>query len=126
MFPVFQRPVIYTWAKEEERSAGTDSAFARAQDRARVEGVRSDSSSVDNEALAVNVLLPGMLQGRNLLQMLEAGVQLLVAGEGGISAWEANGRVAEKWKGHANMRHLPPVNYKFTVSLARWSHWQLL
>lgn len=48
--------------------------------------MRSDSSSVDNEALAVNVLLPGMLQGRNLLQMLEAGVQLLVAGEGGISA----------------------------------------
>lgn len=48
--------------------------------------MRSDSSSVDNEALAVNVLLPGMLQGPNLLQMLEAGIQRLVAGEGGISA----------------------------------------
>ena len=39
------------------------------------EGVCSDSSSVDNKALAVNVLLPGTLQGHNLLQMLEAGVQ---------------------------------------------------
>lgn len=46
------------------------------------EGVCSDSSSVDNKALAVNVLLPGMLQGHNLLQMLEAGVQLVVV-EGG-------------------------------------------
>lgn len=48
------------------------------------EGVRSDSSSVDNKALAVNVLLPGMLQGHNLLQMLEAGVQLVVVEDGGV------------------------------------------
>lgn len=46
------------------------------------EGVCSDSSSVDNEALAVNVLLPGTLQGHNLLQMLQAGIQpLMVEGE---------------------------------------------
>lgn len=42
------------------------------------EGVCSDSSSVDNKALAVNVLLPGKLQGHNLLQMLEADIQLVV------------------------------------------------
>lgn len=46
------------------------------------EGVCSDSSSADNKALAVNVLLPGTLQGRNLLQMLEADIQL-VSEEGG-------------------------------------------
>lgn len=34
------------------------------------EGVCSDSSSVDNKALAVNVLLPGTRQVHNLLQML--------------------------------------------------------
>ncbi len=55
------------------------------------EGVCSDSSSVDNKALAVNVPLPGTLQGHNLLQMLEAGIQL-VAVEGGISAREAKRR----------------------------------
>lgn len=49
------------------------------------EGVCSDSSSLNNKALAVNVLLPGTLQGRNLLQMLEADVQLLV--EGGWRGW---------------------------------------
>ena len=48
------------------------------------EGVCSDSSSADNKALAVNVLLPGTLQGCNLLQMLEADVQLMVGG--GLSA----------------------------------------
>lgn len=42
------------------------------------EGEGSDSSSVHNKALAVNVLLPGMLQGHNLHQMLEAGAQLVV------------------------------------------------
>lgn len=47
------------------------------------EGVCSDSSSVDNKALAVNVLLPGALQGHNLLQMLEAGVQLVAVKGGG-------------------------------------------
>lgn len=52
------------------------------------EGVRSDSSSVDNKALAVNVLLPGTLQGHNLLQMLEAGIQLMAV-EGGLGAREA-------------------------------------
>lgn len=46
------------------------------------EGVCSDSSSVDNKALAVNVLLPGKLQGHNLLQMLEAEIQLVVVHAG--------------------------------------------
>jgi len=46
------------------------------------EGVCSDSSSVDNKALAVNVLLPGTLQCHNLLQMLEADVQLEVGERG--------------------------------------------
>lgn len=61
------------------------------------EGVCSDSSSVDNKALAVNVLLPGMLQGHNLLQMLEAGIQLVVVvvvvvrreREGGGMCWRS-------------------------------------
>lgn len=56
------------------------------------EGVCSDSSSVDNKALAVNVLLPGTLQGHNLLQMLKAGVQLVEEeGKGGVGAREAKG-----------------------------------
>lgn len=75
----------------------------------------SDSSSVDNEALAVNVLLPGTLQGRNLLQMLEAGVQLGV----GISAREA--KLTEKWMGHTKARtritcatcHQATINLQF-------------
>lgn len=44
--------------------------------------MHSDSSSVDNKALAVNVLLPGTLQAHNLLQMLQAGVQLVPVVEG--------------------------------------------
>lgn len=55
-----------------------------------VEGVCSDSSSVDNKALAVNVLLPGTLQGRNLLQMLEADVQLVVVVVA-MGGWVAGG-----------------------------------
>lgn len=66
-------------------------AFGSGQKRADIrlmgEGVCSDSSSVDNKALAVNVLLPGTLQGHNLLQMPEADVQLEVT-EGGKSALE--------------------------------------
>ena len=46
--------------------------------------------------MAVNVLLPGMLQGHNLLQMLEAGVQLVV---------EEGGYVLEKQKGVGSLRN---------------------
>lgn len=47
-------------------------------------GVCSDSSTVDNKALAVNVLLPGTMQGHSLLQMLEAGIELVVVVGGGL------------------------------------------
>lgn len=64
-----------------------DSGLKQADITHKGEGVCSDSSSVDNKALAVNVLLPGTLQGHNLLQMLEANVQLVAAeGWGEISA----------------------------------------
>lgn len=56
-----------------------DGRWRQADITHRGEGVCSDSSSVDNKALAVNVLLPGTLQGRNLLQMLEASVQVVAA-----------------------------------------------
>lgn len=77
--------------KRKSAPGDRECAFGSGQRRAGIrlvgEGVCSDSSSVDNKALAVNVLLPGTLQGHNLLQMPEADVQLEVT-EGGESAME--------------------------------------
>lgn len=57
-------------------------------------GMLPDSSAVDNKALDVNVLLPGKLQGHNLLQMPEADIQAQVA-----EAWCVRGLVLKKQKG---------------------------
>lgn len=72
------------------------------------EGVCSDSSSVDNKALAVNVLLPGKLQGHNLLQMLEAHIQLVVV--------VVEGRHQTDTAYTAMMHHLQPTTVTVATS----------
>ena len=84
-----------------------------------VRGVGSDSSSLDNEALAANVLLPGTPQGHNVLQMLQAAVQP-VAAEGGVSA-----RKAARSGPAGKQPHAPPATGQLRISSAQLSCWQL-